>query len=204
MRKTLVLTLCLGAIASTLRAQQGFLVRASNEGPEVGMIFRLARHVSLEPGVFVGWGSNTSSTDSVTYVNHSFTPGISAALRWTGHAGGGLRAAVALRGAIGRQRSSFTYHSTIGTEEIIHQRSTTTVTSLGATVGAQVRLSDRASFSVDYGVYYMTGHGTTSDSTYLNSQFFPQPAGTAGAAHTSQWYNYTVWTLRLYRRNRQP
>ena len=202
MRRLLVLALLLATTTRGLRAQEGFLVRASADGPELGMMFRLARHLSLEPGVFVNWQSNSSRTDSTSFASHVFWPGLSAALRWTGNAGGGVRAALGLRGTIGLQKNSFVDRfASGGGGTVSTQRTSATAETFGATVGAQIRISGRASLGVDYGIFYSTGHGTATDSTYFNGPFSPQPIGTTGPVHTAEWFNFVQWTVRIYRRN---
>lgn len=183
----------------TAAAQEGVYL---GSGPEFGLVFRLSEKVSLEPGIFVGFGSTREDRDSAQFRYHSGDAGLAAQLRWLAAPAAVLSPVVGFGGEIGREWSSFeddvTYDN-LGVPVRYHSEQSTTSLVWTATVrgGVQVRVSSRFAMSFEYVLGGTWTDGTQKlERTYSGT--FP-PTTSEQSSQRTTYRNGFVWRVRVYR-----
>lgn len=199
MTRRLVLTgLLLGAVRP-LAAQRGFWL-SSNSGPGIGLTLPIGRHFDVEPGIYLQYNHTATSQDSNRTRYRFVTPGITAGLRWLSE----REAAVALVGAlqvtVGRRfshsvsdyTSTFSYH--------YEQTASAMEYSAGLHGGVQVRLSSRASLSLEHHVDVILVRGTIEQSSTFTGGGVPPSTSTQSDRETT-FRNGFEWRVRIYRKS---
>ena len=196
-RQLLVLGLVLSA-ARPLAAQRGFWLSSSG-GPGFGLTLPVSRHLDVEPGIYLQFDHTTTSQDSNRTRFNYVTPGIAAALRWIGDRSAAVTPVGGVEVTVGRRFSNSTSDYTAAFAYHYTQTSSAMEYTAGLHAGVQVRLSSRASLSLEHHADLILVRGTIKQSSTYTGGGVP-PSTSRQTDRETTVRNGFEWRVRIYRK----